>query len=95
MVNGFNLSAGPDAALPAGSGHPKAQTYCIHAPENFLGPRGVVILVETSSGARLSHEKIHLRTKLVPAGLPTIWTVLEVIRGQVMIKFINLKLQSA
>ena len=40
----------------------------------------------------MSHEKIHLRTKLVPGDLRTIWNALNVIRGRVMIRFIKLTL---
>ena len=50
------------------------------------------IPVDFGTRARLSHVKIHLRTRLVPSDLRTIWTVLNVIRGRVMTISINLTL---
>ena len=47
------------------------------------------IPVDFGTRARLSHVKIHLRTRLVSSDLPTIWTVLSAIRDRVVTIFIN------
>ena len=73
--------------------HPQVQTYYVRATKKILAPRGLRIPVEIRSRARLSHVKIHLRTKLVPGDLRTIWSALNVIRGRVMIRFIKLTLR--
>ena len=45
----------------------------LESPKKIL-ERGMQIRVDFGTRARLSHVKIHLRTKLVSSDLRTIWT---------------------